>query len=70
VPEHCAGQHCAFDVGAYPDEIVDCVSVVDAQDILFDDRPFVEHLGDVVGGRADQLDTAFPRALIDRGLHQ
>jgi hypothetical protein len=40
------------------------VGVVDAHDVLFDDRPLVEHLGDVVGGGADQLDTAFAGALV------
>ena len=61
VPEHGAGLHRAFDVGADAHLVVDGVGVVDKYDVLFDDRPLVEHLGDVVGGRADQLDTAFSR---------
>ena len=64
VPEHGAGKHRAFDVGAYPHQVVDGVGVVNAHDILFDDRPLIEHLGNVVGRRADQFDTAFPRPLV------
>lgn len=64
VPEHGAGKHCAFDVGADTHQIIDGVGVVDTNDVLFDDGPLVENFGHVVGGRADQFDAAFSCALV------
>lgn len=64
VPEHGAGQHGAFDVGADTHQIVNGVRVVDADNVLFDDRPLVENFGHVVGGGADQLDAAFACPLV------
>ena len=39
----------------------DVVAVGDAHDVLLDDRAFVELLGDVVRGRADELHAALVR---------
>ena len=58
VPEDRPRQHGALDVGAEADEVGDAVAVIDAHDVLFDDRPLVEVLGDVVSGRADEFDAA------------
>ena len=41
--------------------------MVDAHDVLVDDRPVVELLGDVVGGGADQLDAALVRPAVRIG---
>ena len=46
------------------DQRVDVVAVRDADHVLLDDRAGVELLGDVVGGRADQLDPALLGALV------
>ena len=55
VPAHRAGQCHAFDVTTHPGQLGDAVRVVDAGDLLLDDRSLVELLGHVVGGGADQL---------------
>ena len=49
-----------LDVGTDAHQIVDGVSVADAHDILFDDWSLVEHLGDIVGCRADKFDPVLP----------
>ena len=45
----------------------DRVAVPDALHVLLDDRALVELLGDVVGGRADQLDAALVRVAVGLG---
>ena len=52
------GQHRPLDVAPGPAQIVDRLAVIDPGDVLLDDRPGVEFGGDVVRGRADQLDAA------------
>ena len=47
-----------FDVLAVAHHVVDRVGVVDADDVLLDDRSLVEFARHVVTGRADQLDAA------------
>ena len=42
-------------------------AVVDPQHVLLDDRALVEVGGDVVGGRADQLDAALERLVVGLG---
>ena len=58
VPAHRPGEHRRLDVAAGGDELLGGVGVVDAGDVLLDDRALVEVAGDVVGGGADQLDAA------------
>src|SRR5690606_2955103 len=55
VPADGAGEGQALDVAAHGHQLLRAVAVVDAGDLLFDDRPLVEVGGDVVGGGADQL---------------
>jgi hypothetical protein len=59
-----AGEDEALDVAADPLQVVNLVTVADSGHVLIDDRTGVELLGDVVGGRADQLDAALVRAAI------
>src|SRR5260370_13518816 len=54
----CARQHAPLDVAPLAHEVVGRVAVADALDVLVDDRSLIEDLGDVMGGRADQLDAA------------
>ena len=42
------------------------MTVVHPHDVLLDDRSFVEFLGDVVGGRADELDAPLLGSSIGR----
>src|SRR5690606_34000712 len=56
VPDHGPSQHGTLDLATDTAEVGGGVAVVDALDILFDDRAGIEHIGDVVGGGADQLD--------------
>src|SRR5919106_5672729 len=58
VPAHGAGEGHALHVAPDARELGDAMGVVDAGDLLLDDRPFVEVLGDVVGGGTDELHTA------------
>ena len=56
---HTARESSALDVGAQSCEVVDVMAVVDAHDVLFDDRPFIKGFGDVVRRGADEFDVAF-----------
>ena len=42
-----------------PSQVVDAAAMVDADDVLLDDRTRVELRGYVMRGRANQLDTTF-----------
>jgi len=44
--------------------------MADAFDVLIDDRTLVEIAGDVVGGGADQLDTALVRLGVRSGADE
>ena len=57
-----AGEDQPLDVAAHALELPGALAVVDADDVLVDDRPVVELLGDVMGGGADQLDPPLMRA--------
>src|SRR5437899_1939576 len=56
---HGAREHAALDIAALAREIFRRVAMADALDVLVDDRAFVEIAGNVMRGRADQLDAAF-----------
>ena len=51
-------------------EILGALAMVDAHDVLIDDRAVVELGGHVVGGRADQLDPALVRAPVGVGARE
>src|SRR4051812_47124004 len=61
---HGAGQHAAFDITALSREVFRRIAVANAFDVLVDDRALVEVAGDVMRGRADQLDAALMRLVI------
>ena len=64
MPRHRPGQHRPLDICAEPDEVVDLVTVVDANDVLFDDRSLIEILSDVVRRCAHQFHAALARSPI------
>src|SRR6185503_294969 len=57
-------QHDPLEVASLADHVLHRVAVAHAHHVLLDDRPFVELLGDVVGGRADHLDPAGVRLVV------
>jgi hypothetical protein len=64
---HGARQHAAFDVAALADEIVGCVAMRDALDVLLDDRSLIEIRRNLVGRRPDQLHPALVRLMVGLG---
>src|ERR1039457_563890 len=64
VQRHRAGEHEALDVAPHALQLASALAVVDADDVLVDDRPVIELLGDVVRGRADQLDAPLARPAV------
>ncbi|KAG1317178.1 hypothetical protein G6F63_015778 [Rhizopus arrhizus] len=64
MPAHGTRQHQRFGVTAQPHQLTRCHGMVHARDVLFDDRAFVQILGDVVRGGADDLDPARVRLVI------
>lgn len=67
VKAYAGDQGGAFEVGALADQVLDGVAVVDAAGGLFDDRPGVEFIGDVVAGGADEFDAALVRVMVRLG---
>ena len=70
MPPHRACQHGSLDVAANAFELREALPVRDALDVLLDDRPLVEHFGDVVRGRADDLDAPLERPAVGVGSHE
>ncbi len=58
---HRPREHQSLDVAPHTLEVGGALTMVDANDVLVDDRAIVELLGDVVGRRPDQLDAALAR---------
>lgn len=67
---HGAQQHHLLDVVACLGEGVWIVAVVHLDDVLLDDRPFVEVVGDEVGGRPDDLHAAAEGLVVGLGSHE
>ena len=57
MPGDGAGQHARFDVLTDGDQLLRRMAVVDALDILLDDRTFIEIGRHIVRRRADDLHT-------------
>ena len=57
-------QHGSFDVTAVTDEVINRVVMLDPDDVLLDDRPLIEILGDIVTGGANQLDASLKGTVI------
>jgi hypothetical protein len=70
MPADGARKHDFFDVTTFLDQIVDSVAVVDADDILLDDGAIVKYLSNVVGGRADQLNSSLKRLVVGLGANE
>src|SRR5580698_200301 len=51
VPAHRAGEHNFFKIAPFLQQVVERITVRDANHVLLDDRAVVEHLGDVMAGR-------------------
>ena len=64
MPRYCAGEHAPFDVRAKTHELGRGIPVGDSNDVLFNDRPFVEILGDVVCRGPNQFHSTFLGLLI------
>ena len=61
MPAHGAVQDHFLQVFALAHQVIQGVPVGDAHRVLFDDGAFIEPLGDVVAGRADDLDAFLVR---------
>ena len=59
VPADGAGQDDPLKIPAALNEVFFLIAMRDADNVLLDDRPFVQHIGHIVAGRADQLYTSF-----------
>ena len=58
---HRPREHKSLDVAPHALEVASALAMIDANDVLVDDRSVVELLGDVVGRRPDQLDAPLAR---------
>lgn len=67
VPFYRARQYHAFDVSPRRHQIGGLHGVIDARDLLLDDRPLVQRRSDVMRRRANQLHAARMRLMIGLG---
>ena len=67
VPADSARKNDFFEVAALLHKVLERIAVRDSYDVLFDDGAVVQHLGHVMGGRADQLDAALKRLVMRLG---
>ena len=61
---HGTRQHLRFGIAAQAYQVARRHRMIDPGHVLFDDRTFVQILGDIVGGGADDLDPARVRLVI------
>ena len=66
MPGHRAGQHRPLHIRTEANKIIDVVTVVDAHDVLFDDRSLIKIRGDVMRCRTNEFDAALPGSSIGR----
>ena len=64
MPAHGARENQRFHVTAHCSHVGHAQRVIDALDVLFDDRTVVERRRHVMGGRADQLDAVAMRLFV------
>src|SRR6266487_627645 len=64
VQAHCFGQHSPFHVATLADHITRRIAVVSVDDILSNDWPFVQVLGNIMSGCSDDLDTTLEGLVI------
>ena len=64
VPSHRPRKHHLFKVAALGYQVFESIAMRDAGDVLLDDRSFIEGLGDVVAGGADEFDASFVGGMI------
>ena len=67
MPADCAGKNHTLQVAAFFDQIVHRVAMRDANDILLDNGPLVQHLGHVVAGGANKLYPAVKGGMVRLG---
>jgi len=70
VPADGAGEHDFFDIATLLDQIIDRVSVMNADDVLLDNGAIVEHLSNVVGSSADQFDSPLKSLVVGLGANE
>src|SRR5690242_9309205 len=70
VQTHSFGQHAPLDIAPFTHQVAGSIAVVAMDDILRDDRAFVESVGDIVSCSADELDAALKRLLIGIGTNE
>jgi len=59
-----ARQDDSFQIAAFPDQIVDRITMTDPDDVLLNDRTVVQLLRDVVARGADELDAPVVRLVV------
>lgn len=67
MPADSAGEDEALQVTALLNEVRELVVLRDAGDVLLDDGAFVEGLGDIVAGGADEFDATSEGGVVGTG---
>ena len=70
MPFDCSGKHEALQISALRNQILHLISMGDASDILFDDRPIVQHFCHVVARSANQLYASRMRGMVGPRSHE
>ena len=67
MPAHGASQDDFFQVPTFSEQIVRLIAVRHAQNILLDNWAIVEHIGDIMAGRADYFHAALVSLVVGTG---
>src|SRR5690348_15306520 len=64
VPPYGSGEHNAFEVAAFANQVVHRIAVRNSHDVLFNDGPVIEDIGHVMTGSANELHSPFESPMI------
>src|SRR3981081_4349553 len=64
---HCLSQHTPLYISSFADQVLNSITVIAVNNILCDNRPFVQAIGDIVRCCTDQLNAALKCSLMRIG---
>src|SRR5713226_3798283 len=70
MPLDGAGKHHPFEIAAFLNQVLYLVAMRDPSHVLLDNRTFVENVGDVMTGGADQLYSPLIRGVVRTGSRE
>ena len=67
---YCFHKHTTFYIFSFTNEVLDCITMIATNDILGENRTFVQIIGDIVTRCTDELDSPVKGSLIGVGSYE